>query len=122
MTKTIMMVDDSVSARQFTAVVLKEAGYELIEACDGVDALPKLNGRKVHLIISDVTMPNMDGITFVKEVKNLPDHKFTPIIMLTTSFHKASRQEARDAGVKAWMVKPFGKSTLLEIVSRFALQ
>lgn len=121
MIKTIMLVDDSASARQFTAIVLRGAGYELIEACDGVDALSKLDGQKVHLIICDITMPNMDGITFAKAVKNLPDHKDTPIIMLTTSFHDASRQEAREAGVKAWMVKPFGNLKLLEIVSRFAM-
>ncbi|MDO9069244.1 MAG: response regulator [Deltaproteobacteria bacterium] len=121
MSKTIMIVDDSASLRQVASIILKGAGYELIEACDGNDALAKLNDYKVHLIISDVNMPNMDGIAFMKAVKRLPNHKFTPIIMLTTTSQEAMRQEAREAGVKAWMVKPFDKDKLLEIVSRFVL-
>ena len=121
MTKTIMIVDDSASTRQLASIVLGQAGYELIEACDGGDALSKLNGRKVHLIISDVNMPNMDGITFVKTVRSLPEYKFAPIIMLTTGFIKSTREQAREAGVKAWMMKPFDKYQLLEMVARFAL-
>lgn len=121
MAKTIMIVDDSASTRQLASIVLCGAGYEVIEGCDGKDALDKLNGRKVHLIISDVNMPNMDGIIFVKAVRNLPEHKFAPIIMLTTGFIKTTREQAREAGVKAWMVKPFDKNQLLEMVARFAL-
>ncbi|MDD2915932.1 MAG: response regulator [Gallionella sp.] len=121
MPKTIMIVDDSASTRQLAGIVLGAAGYELIEACDGNDALSKLNGRKVNLIISDVNMPNMDGITFVQAVRNLPEHKFAPIIMLTTGLLKSTREQARAAGVKAWMVKPFGKPQLLDMVARFAL-
>ena len=116
-----MIVDDSASTRQLASIVLRHEGYELIEACDGIDALSKLEGRKVHLIISDVNMPNMDGITFVKAVRNLPEHRFAPIVMLTTGFLKATREQAREAGVKAWMVKPFDKFQLLEMVARFAL-
>ena len=121
MSKTIMIVDDSASLRQVASIVLNGAGYDLIEACDGNDALFKLKNQHVHLIISDVNMPNMDGIAFMKAVKSLPNHKFTPIIMLTTSSEDVMRQEAREAGVKAWMVKPFDKVKLLEMVSRFAL-
>lgn len=121
MAKTIMIVDDSASTRQLASIVLTGAGYELIEACDGCDALPKLDGRKVHLIISDVNMPNMDGITFVKTVRTLAEHKFAPIIMLTTGFLKSTREQAREVGVKAWMLKPFDKYQLLEMVARFAL-
>ena len=121
MTKTIMIVDDSASTRQLAGIVLKGAGYELIEASDGGDALSKLNGRKVHLIISDVDTPNMDGITFVKAAGNLPEHKATPIIMLTTGFIKSTREQACEAGIKAWIIKPFDKEQLLEMVARFAL-
>jgi len=121
MTKTIMIVDDSASTRQLASIVLRGAGYEVIEGCDGKDALTKLNGQKVNLIISDVNMPNMDGITFVKAVRNLPEHKFASIIMLTTGFIKSTREQAREAGVKAWMVKPFDKNQLLEMVARFAM-
>jgi len=120
-TKTIMIVDDSASTRQLANIVLSGAGYALIQACDGADALSKLEGRKVHLVISDVNMPNMDGISFVKAVRNLPEHKFVPIIMLTTGFIKSTREQAREAGIKAWMVKPFDKYQLLDIVARFAL-
>ena len=84
MSKTILVVDDSASLRQVVNLALASAGYDVIEAVDGVDALTKLDGRKVHLIISDVNMPNMDGITLVREIKQRADYKFTPIIMLTT--------------------------------------
>ena len=116
-----MIVDDSASTRQLACIALRGAGYEVIEGCDGKDALAKLNGQKVHLVISDVNRPNMDGITFVKAVRNLPEHKFAPIIMLTTGFLKTTREQAREAGINAWMVKPFDKCQLLEMVARFAL-
>lgn len=119
MTKSIMIVDDSASMRQLVSIVLRGAGYELVEACDGIDALSKLKDRKVHLIISDVNMPNMNGISFVEAVKSMPEHKFAPIIMLTTGFVNASREQARAAGVKAWMVKPFDREQLLDMVARF---
>lgn len=121
MSKTIMMVDDSASTRQLASIVLRHAGYELIEACDGVDALSKLNRRRVHLIISDINMPNMDGITFVKAVRALPEHRFAPVIMLTSGLLDATREQAREEGVKAWMLKPFDKYQLLEMVGRFSL-
>lgn len=119
MTKTVLIVDDSASLRQLASIVLKRAGYEMLEACDGKDALSKMEGRKVHLIISDVNMPNMDGLTFVKQVKSLPEHKFTPIIMLSVDSSEVSLHEARVTGVKAWMVKPFTSEKLLDMVSRF---
>lgn len=83
MSKTVLVVDDSAAIRQVVSITLKGAGYEVIEACDGKDALEKLNGQRVHLIISDVNMPVMDGLTFLKEVKARPEYKFTPVIMLT---------------------------------------
>ncbi len=85
------------------------------------NALVKLDGRKVHLIISDVNTPNIDGITFVQAVRNMPEHRFVPIIMLTTGFLKSTREQAREAWVRAWLVKPFDKQQLLEMVSRFVL-
>ncbi|MBV8035064.1 response regulator, partial [Roseateles sp.] len=84
MAKTILVVDDSASLRQVVGIALRGAGYDVIEACDGQDALNKLTGQKVHLMISDVNMPNMDGISFVKAVKQRPAYRFTPIVMLTT--------------------------------------
>lgn len=100
MAKSVLVVDDSSSVRQVVGIALKSAGYDVIEASDGKDALGKLNGQKVHLIISDVNMPNMDGITFVKEVKKLANYKFTPIIMLTTESQESKRPRARPQAPK----------------------
>ncbi len=121
MAKTILVVDDSASLRQVVSIALKGAGYDVIEACDGKDALSKLNGAKIHLIISDVNMPNMDGITFVKEAKKLPNYKFTPIIMLTTESQEAKKAEGQAAGAKAWVVKPFQPAQMLAAVSKLIM-
>ncbi len=121
MTKTIMIVDDSASMRQVVGIALKGAGYAVIEGRDGQDALTKLTGQKVHLIISDVNMPNMDGISFVKAVKQLPAYKFTPIIMLTTESDESKKREGQAAGAKAWVVKPFKPEQLLGAVQKLCL-
>jgi two-component system, chemotaxis family, chemotaxis protein CheY len=121
MAKTIMIVDDSASMRQVVGIALRDAGYDLIEAADGKEALSKLDGVKVHLIISDINMPVMDGITFVKEVKQLPKYRFTPIIMLTTEVNQAKKDAAKEAGAKAWVTKPFQPKTLLEAISKLIL-
>ena len=121
MAKTVMVVDDSSSVRQVVSIALKGAGYEVIEASDGKDALAKLTGQKIHLMISDVNMPNMDGITLVKEVKKLANYKFTPIIMLTIESQEAKKQECQAAGAKAWVVKPFQPAQMLAAVSKLIL-
>src|SRR5208283_67947 len=121
MAKTIMVIDDSMSIRQVVGITLKKAGYEIIEASDGKDAVDKLTGQKVHLMICDVNMPNMDGIAFLKTVKTLPNYKFTSIIMLTTESQEAKKLEGKAAGAKAWMVKPFKPEQLLEAVSKLIL-
>lgn len=121
MAKTILVVDDSSSLRQVVGIALKSAGYDVIEACDGKDALGKMAGKKVHLIISDVNMPNMDGITFVKEVKKTAEHKFVPIIMLTTESQEAKKTEGQLAGAKAWVVKPFQPAQMLTAVSKLVM-
>ena len=118
MSKTVLIVDDSASLRQVVNIALASAGYEVIEACDGVDALTKLDGRKIHLIISDVNMPNMDGITLVKEIKQKPDYKFTPIIMLTTESQDDMKAKGQAAGARAWVVKPFQPAQMLTAVSK----
>jgi len=121
MGKTILIVDDSASVRQVVGIALRGAGYEVIEGVDGADGLAKLDGRKVHLIISDVNMPRMDGITFVKEAKKLPAYKFTPIIILTTESEEKKKQEGQAAGAKAWVVKPFQPAQMLAAVSKLIL-
>lgn len=121
MAKTILIVDDSASLRQVVSIALKGAGYDVIEGMDGKDALTKLDGQKIHLIISDVNMPNMNGIEFVKAAKQLPAYKFTPVIMLTTESGEALKQEGQAAGAKAWVVKPFQPAQMLAAVSKLIL-
>lgn len=121
MAKTIMVIDDSSSLRIVVGIALKGAGYEVIEACDGKDALSKLNGQKIHLIVSDVNMPNMDGIQFVVAAKKIPAYQFTPIIMLTTESNPEKKKEGQAAGVKAWVVKPFKPEVLLNAVQKLVL-
>jgi two-component system chemotaxis response regulator CheY len=121
MAKTIMVVDDSASLRQVVHIALKGAGYEVVEACDGKDALGKLDGRKLNLVISDVNMPNMDGITFVQELKKLPTYKFTPVIMLTTESQDEKKRQGQAAGAKAWVVKPFQPQQMLDAVQKLVL-
>jgi two-component system chemotaxis response regulator CheY len=121
MGKRILIVDDSASVRQVVGIALKGAGYEVVEAVDGVDALSKLDGSKYHLMISDVNMPRMDGIAFVKEAKKLPAYKFTPIIILTTESEEKKKLEGQAAGAKAWVVKPFQPAQMLAAVSKLIL-
>lgn len=118
MAKTILIVDDSASLRQVVSIALRGAGYETIEACDGKDALAKLDASKVHLVISDVNMPNMDGIRFLKELKSRADCRFTPVIMLTTESQEAKKAEGQAAGAKAWVVKPFQPQQMLAAVAK----
>jgi two-component system chemotaxis response regulator CheY len=121
MAKTIMIVDDSPSLRSVVAIALKGAGYEVIEAGDGKEGLSRLDGKKVNLIISDVNMPGMDGISMAKEIKQMPNYKFTPIIMLTTESGADMKTAGKEAGVKAWVVKPFKPDQMLDAVSKLVM-
>ena len=122
MAKTILIVDDSSSLRTVVKIALVRAGYEVIEASDGRDGLAQLDkAGKINLIVSDVNMPNMDGIAFVAQVKQHPRHKFTPVIMLTTEGQDAKKELGRAAGAKAWIVKPFNPPQLLDAVSKLIL-
>lgn len=121
MPKTIMVVDDSNTIRQVVSMTLKSEGYDVLEASDGNDALQKIKGKKIHLMISDVNMPGMDGITLVKELKKLPEFKFTPVIMLTTESQDSKKAEGQAAGAKAWVVKPFQPAQMLTAVSKLIL-
>lgn len=118
MSKTILVVDDSASIRQVSKMVLTGKGFEVLTAEDGMDALKQLNGKKVHLIISDLNMPNMDGLTLLKQVKTLPDYRFTPFVMLTTESGESFMSQGKAAGAKAWMVKPFQPDNLLNVVNK----
>ncbi|HEC55168.1 MAG TPA: response regulator [Gammaproteobacteria bacterium] len=118
MAKTILIVDDSQSMRQLVKMTLTGAGHQVIEACDGRDALTKLTGQKINLIISDVNMPNLDGIGLVKAVKARNEYRFTPIIMLTTESEQSKKAEGQAAGARAWIVKPFLPQNLLAAVEK----
>jgi two-component system, chemotaxis family, chemotaxis protein CheY len=121
MGKTVMVVDDSGSFRTVVRLALQKAGYGVIEACDGQDASAKLPAQKINLIVCDVNMPNMDGLSFLRHVKASPDHKFTPVIMLTTESQEAKKAEGRAAGARAWITKPFQPSQLVDAVNTLCL-
>jgi two-component system chemotaxis response regulator CheY len=115
---TILSVDDSASMRQMVAFTLKGAGYTVIEAVDGSDALQKAQGGKADLVLTDVNMPNMDGISLVKELRALPDYKFTPILLLTTESGVDKKTEGKKAGATGWLVKPFNPDQLLATIKK----
>lgn len=121
MAKTVMIVDDSISIRQVVGLTLRGAGYDVVEGSNGKDALAKLGRQKVNLIVSDVNMPEMNGIEFVKAVKAQPEYRFLPIIMLTTESGDEKKREGQAAGARAWVVKPFKPDVLLNAVQKLIL-
>lgn len=118
MAKCIMTVDDSASVRQMVSFTLKQAGYGVVEAIDGRDALGKLKGREVQMLITDLNMPNMDGIELIRQVRLSPEFRFVPIIMLTTESQTSRKEEGKAAGATGWIVKPFKPEQLLGVVKR----
>lgn len=118
MGKIIMTADDSASVRQMVGFTLKAQGYEVIEASDGKDALLKLGKQKVDMLITDLNMPNLDGIGLIKGARALPACKFIPIIMLTTESQESKKQEGKAAGATGWIVKPFNPEQLLAVVRK----
>ena len=117
MGKTIMTVDDSASVRQMVSFTLKNAGYDVVEAVDGKDGLAKLTSA-VSMVITDLNMPNMDGIEFIKQVRTQAQFKFIPIIMLTTESQAGKKQDGKAAGATGWVVKPFNPEQLLAVVQK----
>jgi two-component system chemotaxis response regulator CheY len=118
MSKMALVVDDSTSMRQMVAFTLQQAGFSVIEGSDGKDALGKVNGKSVNLVVTDLNMPVMDGISLIKELRKLPNFKFTPILMLTTESQDAKKQEGKSAGATGWLVKPFNPDQLLQVVAK----
>ncbi len=118
MSKTIMTVDDSASVRQMVSFTLREAGYNVIEASDGSDAISKINNADLNLIVTDLNMPNMDGIDLIKTVRIHPKHKYVPIIMLTTESQNEKKLEGKNAGATGWIVKPFNPEQLINVVKK----
>ena len=117
MTK-ILAVDDSASMRQMVSFTLKGAGYDVVEASDGVEALDFAKTGPVDLVISDVNMPNMDGISLIKHLRTLPSYKYTPILMLTTESGSDKKGEGKAAGATGWIVKPFNPELLLKTITK----
>ncbi len=105
--------------RQLVSFTIKEAGYDVLEAENGKAAIGKLSTIKVDMIITDLNMPEMDGIEFIKKLRTMPDYRFTPIVMLTTESQEAKRQEGKQAGASGWIVKPFSPEQLLDVVKKF---
>lgn len=115
---TILAVDDSASMRQMVSFTLKGAGHQVIEACDGVEALGIAKGKSVDLVISDVNMPKMDGIALITELRKLASYKFTPILMLTTESSMDKKMQGKSAGATGWIVKPFNPDQLLATIKK----
>ena len=119
MGKTVLVVDDSVSMRQMVTFTLKDAGFEVVEAGDGKEAVDKLNGgTKPNLVITDLNMPNMDGIGLIKAIRGMAAHKFTPVLMLTTESADDKKKEGQSAGATGWIVKPFNPEQMLATVNK----
>jgi two-component system chemotaxis response regulator CheY len=118
MSKKILAVDDSISIRQLQSAVLSAAGYQVIEAVDGKDALTKLAGNTVDLILTDLNMPNLDGIGLIKAVRAGTAQRLVPIIMLTTESQEDKKLAGRTAGATAWIVKPFTPDKLIGVIKK----
>lgn len=119
MSKTVLVVDDSVSMRQMVAFTLKQKQLAVVEGGNGKEALERLKSHKVDLIITDLNMPEMDGITFIRHVRaSAGPHKFVPILMLTTESQDSKKAEGKAAGATGWLVKPFVPEKLLQVIAK----
>jgi len=116
--KRILAVDDSPSMRHMVSVTLRGAGYEVVEAADGDEALEYARGHSVDLVLADVNMPRMNGITLVAHLRTLPEYRLTPLLLLTTESSQQSKQQGKQAGATGWMVKPFHPDQLLATLDR----
>jgi two-component system chemotaxis response regulator CheY len=119
MAHSLLIVDDSASMRQMVSFTLKDAGYDIIAANNGKDALTKLDGARISMVITDLNMPEMDGIELIKQLRGRPDFKFTPIVMLTTESQESKKLAGKQAGASGWIVKPFKPEQLVETVRKF---
>ncbi len=118
MAQHILIVDDSESIRELVAYTLESSGYNVVKGSDGVEALEKLNGSEFNLVITDLNMPNMDGIQLIQEVRKKEGYSTIPILMLTTESQQSKKEEAKAAGATGWIVKPFVPEKLLEVIKK----
>ncbi|MFW0777072.1 MAG: response regulator [Rickettsiales bacterium] len=118
MSKRALAVDDSKTMRDMVSFTLKGAGFEVIEAEDGKDALSKLGDSSVDVVITDLNMPNMNGFELIRELRTKTNYKFTPILMLTTEGDDNKKQEGKNAGATGWIVKPFNPEKLIQVINK----
>src|SRR5687768_3658121 len=118
MEKTILIVDDSASVRDLVTFTLETAGYKVLCGMDGKDALKHFSGINIDLVITDLHMPKLDGITLIKEIRSMPKYQFIPILVLTTESQVSKKQNAKDAGATGWIIKPFEQEKLLNVVQK----
>ncbi len=118
MSRVIMTADDSASMRQMISFTLKQAGYEVLEAEDGRDAISKMADNKVDMLITDLNMPNVDGIELIKQVRSRQEYKFIPVVMLTTESSDDKKQAGKSAGATGWIVKPFAPEQLVAVIKK----
>jgi two-component system chemotaxis response regulator CheY len=118
MAKKVLVVDDSSAIRKSVTFILDQAGYSVVAAEDGVDALSKVDGASFDLIVTDVNMPNLDGIGLTRKLREQPAYKYTPIVVLTTESQGSKMEEGKAAGATGWIVKPFDAEKLLSVVKR----
>ena len=119
MSKKFLIVDDSASMRQLVTFALKDAGHDVIAAVNGKDAIAKLGGAPVDMVVTDLNMPEMDGIELIRQMRGMAAYKFTPIVMLTTESQEEKKAEGKSAGASGWIVKPFKPEQLMEVVKKF---
>jgi two-component system chemotaxis response regulator CheY len=118
MSKTALTVDDSRTMREMVSFTLKGVGFEVIEAEDGKQAIERLGNAKVDVVITDLNMPNMNGIELIRALRQRPEYQFTPILMLTTEADDAKKQEGKSAGATGWIVKPFNPEKLVQVIEK----
>ena len=119
MSKNILIVDDSASMRQLVAFALEDAGYDVVQAVDGEDALSKVSLSRAEMVITDLNMPKLDGIGLIRQLREKSEYKFTPIVMLTTESQETKKNEGKQAGASGWIVKPFTPDQLIGVVRKF---
>ena len=118
MSRKALVVDDSLSMRQMLAYTLQQAGFEVLQGAHGKEGLEQLAGGKVDLVITDLNMPEMDGITFIKQLRQLPSCRFVPVLMLTTESQEQKKREGKAAGATGWIVKPFDPGKLIAVANK----
>ena len=116
--RTILAVDDSVSMRQMVSFTLRGAGYDVVVAVDGQDAWDKSSGRSFDLVLTDQNMPRLDGIGLTRKLRELPQYRATPILILTTESGDEMKRAGREEGATGWMVKPFDPAKLIEVIRK----